>query len=327
MIVIRSINDVSRIPGPRAVALGFFDGVHLGHQRIIDDLIIESSGAGFVPTCLTFDPHPLCVLKSPAAGPKMLTSLDEKLGLFESLGVQVVVVIEFDRGLSMLTPHDFSRSVLKGALDARLVACGFNFSFGKGGAGGPGDLVRFGTELGFKVKVHAPVLVDGVAVSSTAIRDAVSRGDVLQAREMLGRPYSLEGEVVRGDGRGASPGMHTANLHVAADRLLPANGVYATMSRTALGKFPSVTNVGFRPTFPVSSISVETHILGFSGDIYGTRMGVAFLRRLRGERLFRNGIEMAEQIRRDAALALEISAGEAEEAPMPGARLTGGEPG
>lgn len=309
-MVIRSLNDVSRTPGPRAVALGFFDGVHLGHQRIINELVAESRRSGLVSTCLTFDPHPLLVLQPRSHGLKMLTSLEERLALFDSLGVETAIVAGFDQEFAMMSPGEFARSVLKEAIGARVVACGFNFTFGQGGEGTSADLARLGSDLGFAVRVHRPVLVDGVAVSSTVIRRAVEAGDVTRARVMLGRPYSLQGEVIAGDGRGKRLQIPTANLRVSPERLLPACGVYATVSETVMGRFPSVTNVGVRPTFPAAAATVETHIGGFSGDIYGTEMKVLFLKRLRDERLFAGGDELTEQVRKDAALAREIAAGE-----------------
>jgi riboflavin kinase/FMN adenylyltransferase len=250
MRVARSIESVAGRTGETAVALGFFDGVHLGHRLLISDLVNASRASGLVATCLTLDPHPCAILGEGRDEPKLLTSLDEKLGMLESLGIELCVVAPFTREFSLLTPREFASSVLKDALGARIVAVGYNYTFGRGATGTSEELVRLGSALGFEVRVRSPVIVDGEPVSSSAIRGALAAGEARRAARMLGRPYSLSGVVAKGDGRGRSLGIPTANIRIPQGRLLPADGVYAGTAAIEGGRYPAVTNVGLRPTYP-----------------------------------------------------------------------------
>ena len=267
----------------RRVAIGTFDGVHLGHREVIRGC----------DTTLTFDPHPLAVL-SPAALPKLLDSFPIKRDLIAGLGVEELVVIPFDRDFAQMSAEQFVDEILVETLRASHVSIGENFRFGKA-AGGDADMLRARTE--FETRVVPLVEVEGETVSSSHIRGLVAAGDVSRAARFLGAPFMLEGEVVRGDGRGRSLGMPTANL-VPDDRLAhPGHGVYAAFAH---GR-PAAVNVGVRPTFETGrGLLVEAYLLDFDDDLYGQTLRVAFAERLRGERRFESVDALVEQMWRDA---------------------------
>ncbi len=275
---------------PRHVALGVFDGVHLGHREVI-------RGAD---TVLTFDPHPLQVIH-PEATPKLLNPFPVKRDLIASLGVEELVVIPFDREFAGRTHDDFADHVLVERLRATHVSVGENFRFGRG-AKGDTDYLRSRRE--FETRVVPLVEVAGETVSSSRIRGLVAAGDVRQAARFLGGPFLLEGEVVRGDGRGRELGMPTANI-VPDDRIAcPGHGVYAAV----VDGHPAAVNVGVRPTFETGrGLLVEAHLIDWSGDLYGRTIRIAFLDRLRGEKRFGSVDALVDQMWADVALAREIA--------------------
>jgi riboflavin kinase/FMN adenylyltransferase len=283
--------DVDPEAGPRSVAIGTFDGVHLGHRAVIDGS----------DTVLTFDPHPLSVIR-PEATPKLLNTFAVKRDLIAGLGVEELVVIPFDRRFSEQTADEFVGDILIAKLRAERVSVGENFRFGKG-AKGTEELLRSHPE--FETRVTPLVAVGGETVSSTQIRALVSAGEVDKAAEFLGGPFLFEGEVVPGDMRGRELGMPTANL-VPDDRMVvPGHGVYAAW---ASGHAAAV-NVGVRPTFETGrGLLVEAHLIDFDGDIYGQTLRIAFLERMRGERAFDSVDELVEQMHRDVEQAREICA-------------------
>jgi riboflavin kinase / FMN adenylyltransferase len=296
--------DVDPESGPRSVAIGTFDGVHLGHREVI-------RGSD---TVLTFDPHPLSVIH-PEATPKLLNTFAVKRDLLADLGVDELVVIPFDRTFSEQSAEDFVHHVLIDKLRAERVSVGENFRFGKG-AKGTEQLLRAHSE--FETHVTPLVEVAGETVSSTQIRGLVAAGEVRQAAAFLGRPFLFEGEVVEGDKRGREMGMPTANL-VPDDRLVaPGHGVYAAWAHLmpsaappaepgASGR-PAAVNVGVRPTFATGrGLLVEAHLIGFEGDIYGETLRIAFLERLRGERAFESVDALVAQMNRDVEQAREIT--------------------
>jgi riboflavin kinase/FMN adenylyltransferase len=287
---------------PRAtaasVAVGNFDGVHRGHQALVAAAVARSREGGGPAVVLTFDPHPARVLR-PQAAPAALTTLAQKEELVAALGIDRLVVVPFDARLAALSPEAFAREVLQQALGARHVVVGESFRFGKGREGDPRRLEALGAGLGFAVEVVPPVLEGGRPISSSRVREALARGDVAEARRLLGRDYFVDGEVVRGDGRGRSIGVPTANL--APERqILPANGVYAARCRPGeLGWHTAAVNVGERPTFGGGRVRLEAHLLDFDGDLYGSRLRVAFHERLRGEQRFEGKDALVAQIRKD----------------------------
>jgi riboflavin kinase/FMN adenylyltransferase len=287
---VTQLQDVPLGSGARDVAIGTFDGVHLGHREVI-------RGAD---TVLTFDPHPLAVLH-PEATPKLIASLDVKRDLIAGLGVEEMVVIPFDRGFSEQSAESFVSEVLIERLGARRVSVGENFRFGKG-ARGTADFLRAYSE--FETRVVPLVAVAGETVSSSHIRGLVAAGDVKQAADFLGGPFLFEGEVVMGDRRGRELGMPTANLVPDDAYVCPGHGVYAAWANG----YPTAVNVGVRPTFDTGrGLLVEAHLIGFDGDLYGQQLRIAFLERLRGEKRFDSVDELVEQMHRDVGEASEIA--------------------
>jgi riboflavin kinase/FMN adenylyltransferase len=282
--------EVEPGPGPRSVAIGTFDGVHLGHREVI-------RGSH---TVLTFDPHPLSVIH-PEATPKLLTPFPVKRDLIAGLGVEELVVIPFDRGFSQLSAEEFVRDVLIGRLGAERVSVGENFRFGKG-ARGTEELLRSHSE--FETHVTPLVEVKGETVSSTQIRALVAAGEVSEAAAFLGGPFLFEGEVVEGDRRGRDLGMPTANL-VPDDAVVhPGHGVYAAWAHGQ----PAAVSVGVSPTFETGrGLLIEAHLIGFEGDLYGQTLRIAFLERMRGEKRFESVDALVEQMNRDVAQAREIA--------------------
>ena len=277
-------------PRPRRVAVGVFDGVHVGHREVI-------AGSD---TVLTFDPHPLAVI-APAAAPKLLTPLEIKADLVEELGVEELVVIPFDADFARRSADDFVSSVLVDALQATHVSVGRNFRFGHKAAG---DAALLAAEPRFEARVCELVEVEGETVSSSHIRGLVSAGEVEHAIAFLGRPFQLRGTVVHGDGRGRELGFPTANL-VPDERLIrPDQGVYACRANGTA----AAINIGVRPMFETGrGVLVEAHLVDFDGDLYGSQLRIDFLSRLRGERLFESVDALVEQIGRDVAQARELA--------------------
>jgi len=289
-IKVTSLPDAE--PRPRRVAIGTFDGVHVGHRAVI----------GKADTVLTFDPHPLSVIH-PEAEPKLLMPFPVKRDVIEGLGVEELVVIPFDRDFAAIDPDEFIERILIGQLGATEVAVGENFRFGAKAKGTP-ELLASRSE--FETLVVPLVEVDGETVSSTRIRALVSAGEVDEAAECLGAPFMVEGIVVSGDQRGRTLGFPTANL-VPDDALVcPGHGVYAAFAN---GR-PAAVNVGVRPTFESGrGVLIETYILDHDEDLYGKTLRVAFAKRLRGEKRFAGTEELIAQMHRDVEQAREVCAG------------------
>jgi riboflavin kinase/FMN adenylyltransferase len=279
-IRVTSLPDAA--PRPRHVAIGTFDGVHLGHQAVIDD----------ADTVLTFDPHPLEVLH-PAALPKLIMPFSVKRDVIDGLGVEELVVIPFDREFAQRSAEDFIEHVLIERLGATKVSVGENFRFG---AKAQGDPRMLAARREFETRVVPLVEVDGETVSSTRIRALVAAGDMEGARHCLGAPFMVEGVVVKGDQRGRELGFPTANF-VPDDRLaIPGHGVYAAFADGV----PAAVNVGVRPTFETGrGVLIETYLIDRNEDLYGRTLRVAFVERLRGEKRFPSAEDLVAQMGRD----------------------------
>jgi riboflavin kinase/FMN adenylyltransferase len=256
---------------------------------------------------ITFDPHPLAVV-APTRGPKLLQTRRQKLETLEAAGLDGVLLIPFDRELASLSGEDFFGDYLGERIRFAAVHVGANFRFGRARGGDIGLLKTLGAELGFSVVVVPPVLVDGEPASSSAIRTAVEQGDVVKARGMLGRPFTVAGLVVHGDGRGRTIGFPTANVAV-DNECLPARGVYVTETVAFASRYPSMTNVGLRPTFGGTALSVESHLIDVEEDLYDERVEIRFLARLRDEAKFSGPAELADQLARDRAAATSYFSG------------------
>jgi riboflavin kinase / FMN adenylyltransferase len=275
----------------RQVAIGVFDGVHVGHRKVID-------GAD---TVLTFEPHPLRVLH-PDAAPKLIMPFEIKRDVIEGLGVEELIVISFDDEFSSIAPEDFCSRILIEALGAKSVSVGENFRFGAKARGDPQMLASCDE---FETRVVPLVEVDGEIVSSTRVRSLVAAGEVEAATRCLGAPFLLEGTVVEGDERGRKLGFPTANIVPSDDLVCPGHGVYAAF---ADGR-PAAVNVGVRPTFETGrGLLVEAYLIDFDGDLYGRTLRIAFISRLRGERRFAGVEELIAQMHRDVEAARELCA-------------------
>jgi len=294
--------DNAEIARPTVVTLGVFDGLHLGHQLIMQTVVERARTAGAVPTVITFEPHPRAVLH-PESAPPLLQTFDQKIEALGVLGIEQTIVIRFDRDFAQVRAEDFLRDVIAERLHAKEVYLGRGFAFGHNREGNIGLLRTVSQSLGFFADEVAEVRLRGHRVSSSRIRELLQQGRVNLARRMLGRPYGVEGRVVRGAERGAALGFPTANLHP-QNRVIPRNGVYVTATLIE-GKWRrSVTNIGTRPTFGADDESaVETFVMDWSGDLYGDVVRVRFLHRLRAETKFNSLDELKSQIKSDVMRA------------------------
>jgi riboflavin kinase/FMN adenylyltransferase len=285
------------------IAIGNFDGIHLGHQRVLEYTLSRAKESGAVSTALTFEPPPLKILR-PEAAPLRISTNQQRMEWFGAVGIEAAVVLPFTLELSQLSPEEFVEEILIQELQVRAIVVGDNFRFGHKQAGDVKFLREFGMRCGFEVVMHEPVALDGEIVSSTLIRKQISEGDVTHAARLLGRPFVLTGEVVRGTGTGRKFLFPTMNLKPEQE-LLPGRGVYIT--RTVLEGEPSshrsVTNIGVRPTVNGSGLTVETHLLDYSGNFTPGRIEIRFWKRLRDEKKFSGVDELREQIARDIAKA------------------------
>jgi riboflavin kinase / FMN adenylyltransferase len=292
----------ANIAKPTVLTLGVFDGLHLGHQRIMTRVVERAKEIGAVATAITFDPHPRAVLH-PESAPPLLQTLDQRLANLEVLGLGQAIVIAFDRDFASQPAERFLADVIHDRLHAREVYLGHGFAFGKD-RGGNIDLLRsVGARLGFVADEVEEVRVHGLRVSSSRIRDLLAQGRVNLARRMLGRPYGVEGIIIRGNRRGHTIGFPTANLRP-HNRVIPKFGVYATATLIDGVWRKSITNIGVRPTFEdAADPSIESYIFDFDGDLYGDVLRVRFLHRIRDERKFSGIDELKAQIERDTRRA------------------------
>jgi riboflavin kinase/FMN adenylyltransferase len=303
---IRSLGELDR---STVVTIGNYDGVHLGHREILSKLLNEARKTGSYSTVFTFHPHPRKVL-FPEKEFSRIFDIGDQVEQLESLGVDFLVVEPFSRELSQTPARDFFESRIFQPLKPKKLFVGYDFSFGADRKGSRELLERLSVELSFDLETVPAFKVGGEIVSSSRIREAVLAGDVNQAQKQLGRRFYLKGIVEKGDGRGRTIGIPTANLNTSAE-LLPASGVYAT--KTILGEsgYWSVTNIGRNPTFlqDVARPRVETHILDFDRDIYGKSVRIEFIEKIRPEMKFTNGAELVNQIKSDIAVAKKITSG------------------
>jgi riboflavin kinase / FMN adenylyltransferase len=299
MKVLHSLEDARALAGV-ALALGNFDGVHLGHRALFK----EASERGR-PGALTFEPHPGKVLQ-PELAPRLITPLPRKLQLMEAAGLEVVVVLPFTVAFARTPARDFE-ALLFDRAGVRAVVVGRDYTYGAQRAGTVVTLGEAALRRGAVVALVEPVTVGGVVASSSRIREYILEGRVSAARALLGRPFDLDGVVVKGDGRGRSIGWPTANVDTHGE-LLPGSGVYAVRVRIAEGWRGGAANIGTKPTFGGSAVTVEVHLLDWSGDLYGQEVRVEFLERLRPERRFASVSELTAQIQRDVEEARVVLA-------------------
>lgn len=286
------------------VSLGVFDGVHRGHQAVLSRLGARARRDGLPALVLTFEAHPLSVIEG-RPGPPLLMTLEEKLEAIGTLGIDIAIVARFDARFAATPAEPFAREVLFGQLRARGVVVGETTRFGQGARGDPTLLAELGRQAGVTVEVVPPQQVEGLPVSSTAIRAAVARGEVELAAQMLGRPYSLANRVERGQGRGRQLGFATANLALPGKKVIPADGVYACWACLGGQRLAAAVSAGRAPTFPGERARIEVHIPGLDQELYDEQIRVEFIRFLRAERKFASPNQLREQIVRDVEAALE----------------------
>jgi riboflavin kinase/FMN adenylyltransferase len=301
MQIVRGLESFPPDAEPSAVALGAFDGIHLGHRAILGRAVTQARENKLRALACTFDRHPMEVLQ-PDRAPLPITTLDERLELIAETGIDTTVVIPFNPVIAGIEAKAFVQDVLIGTLKARGIVVGFNHRFGRGARGDARLLETLATPLGFRAHIVPALMVDGVPVSSSEIRAALQRGDLPSAARLLGRSYSIRGVVVRGAGRGRTLGFPTANVKTERPLGLPV-GVYVCRFMTGPRQHQAVVNVGFRPTFGVNELAVEAHVLDFAGDLYDAQVTLTFLRRVREERKFPSVDALKEQIALDVAAA------------------------
>lgn len=279
------------------LTIGVFDGVHAGHRYLLNKLKQRAGENNLASGVVTFKPHPQSVLQPHNQLP-WLTSLEDRVEAFRELGIDIIAVLTFTREVAHLGARDFMQR-LKVYLKIKGIMVGPDFALGRGGEGNIGVLRALGTEMDFAVEVVPAFTINGEIVSSTLIRRALMQGDMRKIEALMGRYFYLRGEVITSDKRGRTLGFPTANLDIEPQQALPGNGIYATITRVDGKRFPSATNVGTRPTFGEGKRMVETHLLGFKGDLYNREIRVEFVQRVRDEQRFPSPEELKTQMRKD----------------------------
>jgi riboflavin kinase/FMN adenylyltransferase len=310
--VYRTLKDVVRRTSS-INTVGTFDGLHLGHQTILHELRREATERGATATVVTFSPHPQLVLRHPTRpAVKMLTTDDEKIALLEAAQIDRIVVIPFTLEFSKTSSDAFVREILFQRIGMSGVVLGHDHGFGKNREGDFALMARLGAELDFSVRELPPFEMDGVVLSSTRIRELLLNGEVSKAARFLDRPYRFTAAVGRGDGRGRELGFPTANLHVDdPDKLIPAHGVYAVRVDLGQKKFGGMLNLGTRPTFQKNTETIEVNIFDVDEDLYGKKLAVEFVQRLRSEKAFASVAELIEQLEQDRSAAQRVFAADA----------------
>ena len=306
MEILRSIPELERLRGPLFLAIGVFDGVHRGHQAVISTSADHAAASNGTPVVVTFDPHPEKVLR-PQAAPHLLSATQHKIALIRALGVEHLLIITFDKQFAATEPEDFVQKLVIHSKPLREICVGHEWSFGKNRRGNLDLLKKLGAKFNFDVVGIPPVKINGAVVSSTAIRQAIEKGDLAKAAEMLGREYTILGTVTRGDNLGKKIGFPTANLSAHSEQF-PPNGVYVAEARIDGELYRGVINLGIRPTVSSgkSERVLEIHLFDFNRDIYGHDVEVRFLKFLRPEKKLANLDALVQQIRQDVERARQL---------------------
>ncbi len=298
MKIIRDFYKTCEIKNP-VIALGNFDGIHIGHQALVKKTVDMAKAINGTPVLFTFYPHPLKVIKQ-TSQPFIIQRFKEKVQIVERLGIDIVVCARFTKQFANMNPKAFILDVLIGNLKAKGICVGHDYTFGEGGKGGIKTLREYANIYGFELVVIPPVKIDGVIVSSTKIREFLKAGNVKKASEFLGRAYSISGVVKKGDGRGTNLGFPTANIYPTNEIML-REGVYAAYVYVDEKKFKAGVNVGYNPTFKGSKKHIEAFLIDFEGDIYGKKIKIEFVDFIRDEKKFRRVSDLIEQITKDIA--------------------------
>jgi riboflavin kinase / FMN adenylyltransferase len=301
MQVYHQIDDAGLSPTASVVTMGNFDGIHLGHQALVLRSLEEARRRNLASVVLTFDPHPLKVL-APARAPRLILTPEDKIELLQNLGIDVVINQRFDASFASLDAEEFVRRFIVNRLKAKKIWVGRDLRFGHGRKGDVEQLVRWGEELGFEVGIVEPILVNGVRVSSSQIRQAIEAGRVDEARSSLGRNHFISGTVVEGNRRGRDLGFPTANI-ASRTEVIPGDGIYATLFYIGQEQWLSVSSIGVNPTFGAGPRTVESYILNFDRDIYGKKIKLAFVKKIREEKKFADVASLVAQIQEDVRSA------------------------
>jgi riboflavin kinase/FMN adenylyltransferase len=305
MQVIFNLSEIKKPLINPVLTIGNFDGVHRGHLALFDKVKERAKAIGGQSVVMTFEPHPLKVMK-PSDGPQLITHTGQKLELIEKAGMDVIVCVSFDRSFAAISARDFVVNILVKKVGIKEIVVGYDYTFGHDREGDINLLRELGSDFGFVVHLVGPVEIDHTLVSSTSIRRLVQEGRLAEARVLLGRDFEVQGTVVKGQDRGARLlGFPTANLNPHGE-LLPKTGVYAVRLLIDDVLYNGVTNVGYNPTFGDTGLTVETHVLDFSGELLGKTIKVHFIRHLRDEKNFKTIEELSDQIARDIAQAKEV---------------------
>ena len=315
MEIVTGFGNLASPDRPVVATIGNFDGLHLGHQALLAQVVAEAGRRGLHASVVTFNPHPLRVL-APDRAPRMILTRRQKIELLGSYGIDLIVFIPFTEAVASVPAEEFASRFLTGRLHVECLIVGEDFRFGKGRAGDVALLRSLGPKLGFEVRSADLVVNGGARISASQVREAIETGQPEKAAALMGRPYVLLGRVVHGAGRGRVLSFPTANVEPESE-LIPGPGVYITETLVELEWQPSVTNVGVRPTFGDNSLAIETYLPDFSGSLYGHRIRVRFLERLRDERKFDNAEALQRQIAEDVRRMRERAAA---------ARRVGGKP-
>lgn len=305
MQVIFNLSEIKQPLINPVLTIGNFDGVHKGHLALFDKVKERAKAIGGQSIVMTFEPHPLKVMK-PSDGPQLITHTGQKLELIEKTGIDVIVCVSFDRSFAAISARDFVVDILVKKVGIKEIVVGYDYTFGHNREGDINLLRELGSDFGFVVHLVGPVEIDDTLVSSTSIRRLVQEGRLAEARVLLGRDFEVQGTVVKGQNRGGRLlGFPTANLNPHGE-LLPKTGVYAVKLLIDDVFYNGVTNVGYNPTFGDTPLTVETHVLDFSGELLGKTIKVHFIRHLREEKNFKTIEELSDQIARDIAQAKEV---------------------
>lgn len=304
MKVYESLDNIEKFESP-VLTIGNYDGIHIGHKRIIERVKAVSASISGTPMLMTFNPHPLTLLR-PDMDMHFITPLDVKIKLVEDAGIEVMFIIPFTEEFRQVEPEEFVKVYLVEKIGISWLIIGHDFKFGRNGKGDVASLKRFSKTYGFSFEIVEAVMIDGERVGSNRIRKYIMEGDLEKAERFLGRPYMIKGIVQKGYGVGRMLGFPTINLETGF-KLLPPPGVYITEVRVAERMYPSVTNIGYRPTFDKQvnrqALSIETHIIDYEGDLYGMQVAIYFHKRIRDEKRFSNPEELKEAIKRDIEIA------------------------
>ena len=305
MQVILNLNELTEPLTNPVLTIGNFDGVHKGHLALFDTVKERAKAIGGQSVVMTFEPHPLKVMR-PADGPRLITHTGQKLELIEKAGIDIIVCVSFDREFAAIPARDFIENILVQKIGIKEIVVGYDYTFGHNREGDINLLREIGDKRGFVVHLVGPIQIDQALVSSTSIRRMIQEGRLAEAKVLLGRDFEVQGTVVKGHNRGGRLlGFPTANLNPHGE-LLPKRGVYAVKLLVDDVSYNGVTNVGYNPTFGDTGLTVETHVLDYSGDLLGKTIKVRFIERLRDEKTFKSLEELSDQIAQDIAHAKEV---------------------